>query len=261
MPELDLAVAGLHLHYELDGKSDAPVVVLSNSLGTALDMWDAQLDALKTRFRVLRYDTRGHGGTDAPPGPCSIDDLGRDVLTLLDALGIERAHFCGISMGGLTGQWLGIHASERIDKLIVSNTAACIGTPQGWQARAALVRTKGMDEVADGAADRWFTAQFAAQQPKAVEARVAQLRGNSAQGYAACCDALANADLRDRLGRITRPTLVIAGEHDPVTTVADARFIVDRVRGAQLATLAASHLSNIEAAAAFNDTVLQFLMQ
>jgi 3-oxoadipate enol-lactonase len=259
MPYIDIPSANHRVHYRIDGPADAPVVVLSNSLGTTLDMWSPQVDALVGSFRVLRYDTRGHGASAVPQGPYSIDDLGRDVLALLDALDIARAHFCGISMGGLTGQWLGVNAPGRIDKLIVSNTAARIGTEEGWKARVALVRAQGMDEVADGAAGRWFTSRFNDEQPKIVATLVAQLRETPAQGYAACCDALAAADLRGAIEGIVAPTLVIAGDEDPVTTVADAQFIAERVAGARWIKLAASHLSNVEAADAFNDAVTRFL--
>ena len=247
------------LHHELSGPADAPVIVLSNSLGTTLEMWDPQIDALRAKFRVLRYDTRGHGRSAAPQGSYTIDELGRDVIGLLDSLDIQRAHFVGISMGGLTGQWLGVHAGTRIDKLVVANTAARIGTQEGWRARADLVRAQGLSEVADGAAGRWFTPRFIAEQPATVETLTAQLRSLSPEGYAACCDALGDADLREDIARISCPMLVVAGVHDPVTTVDDARFIANRVTGARVAELDASHLSNIEAADAFTDTVLRFL--
>jgi 3-oxoadipate enol-lactonase len=185
--------------------------------------------------------------------------LGRDVLSLLDELDIERAHFCGISMGGLTGQWLGVHAPERIDKLVIADTAARIGTEEGWRSRAQLVRTQGMADVAAGAAGRWFTADFIAREPAVVAAMTEQLRAISPEGYAACCDVLAVADLRGSVGAITVPLLVIAGEFDPVTTVDDARFIAERVQGAKVAVVPASHLSNIEAPGAFNSAVLDFL--
>lgn len=245
--------------YTVAGPDSAPALVLSNSLGTTAEMWSRQLDALSAHYRIVRYDTRGHGASIAPAGEYTLERLGRDVLAVLDDLNIERAHFCGISMGGLTGQWLGAHAADRIDKLIVANTAARIGSVQGWGERAALVRTRGMDEVASGAAGRWFTPEFVQRQPEVVQRLTDQLRATPTQGYAGCCDALSVADLRDEIAKIAAPTLVIAGECDPVTTVDDARFIVERVPGARMTTLAASHLSNIEAAQAFNSAVLAFL--
>lgn len=247
------------LHYELDGTPGKPVLVLSNSLGTTLDMWAPQLDALRWKFRLLRYDTRGHGQSAVIPGPYQLEQLGRDVLTLLDQLDIERAHFCGISMGGLTGQWLAIHAPKRLNKLIVSNSAARVGTAESWQARAKLVREEGMPEVADGAASRWFTPHFIQHQPVMVEMLLKQLRNSPQAGYAACCDALAVADLRSEIKNIKAPTLVIAGKHDPVTSLEDARYIATHVPGARLVELEASHLSNVEAADAFTEAVLKFL--
>jgi 3-oxoadipate enol-lactonase len=245
--------------YTMTGPEGAPVLILSNSLGTTLDMWGPQLQALTHSYRVVRYDPRGHGASSMTPGSCTLDRLGRDVLDLLDALDVERAHFCGISMGGLTGQWLGVHASERIEKLIIANTAARIGASQGWRERAALVRARGMTDVAAGAAERWFTAGFVARQPGTVQRMTDSLRALAAEGYAGCCDALSEADLRDEIGRISVPTLVIAGRYDPVTTVEDARFIVERIGHAQCVTLDASHLSNIEAPQAFNAAALAFL--
>ncbi len=250
---------GLRVHYRFDGPEGAPVLVLSNSLGTTLDMWAPQIPVLAGQFRVLRCDTRGHGETEVPPGPYRIDQLGNDVVGLLDALSVDRAHFCGISMGGLIGQWLGIHAPHRLHRLIVSNTAARIGTTEGWQARAALVREKGMAEVAAGAPGRWFTEDFLRRAPEQADAPLAQLRRSPPSGYAACCDALASADLRDDIARIPVPTLALAGAADPVTTPADARFIAERVPGGQWAELPASHLSNVEAADEFNRAVLAFL--
>jgi 3-oxoadipate enol-lactonase len=247
------------LHYRTDGDPDRPCLVLSNSLGTDLDMWDAQAAPLAEAFHVVRYDTRGHGGSGRGNGPAGIARLGRDVLGLLDHLGIARAHFCGISMGGLTGQWLGVHAPQRIDRLVLANTAARIGTPEGWAARAALVRVDGMGGVADGAAARWFTESFIAGRPPVVRHLIECLREQDAEGYAACCDALSRCDLREQARAIANPTLVIAGRHDPVTTVADGEWLAGQVAGARLAVLEASHLSNIEAAEAFTALLRRFL--
>jgi 3-oxoadipate enol-lactonase len=248
------------LHYQTGGDAMRPCLVLSNSLGTDLDMWAPQAAALARDFFVLRYDTRGHGRSSAGQGPAGIEQLGRDVVGLLDRLGIERAHFCGISMGGLTGQWLAIHAPQRIGKLVLANTAARIGTAEGWAARAALVRHEGMGPVADGAAARWFTDEFIAREPGVVGDMIARLRTQDAEGYASCCDALAHCDLRAAVGTIACPALVIAGSRDPVTMVADAQWLVDQVPGARLATVEASHLSNIEAPEEFTDILRRFLL-
>jgi 3-oxoadipate enol-lactonase len=181
------------------------------------------------------------------------------VLALLDHLGIGKAAFCGISMGGLTGQWLGIHAPQRIERLVLANTAARIGTLDAWAARSQQVRSTGMDAIADGAPARWFTPAFIERAPGTVARLVATLRAQDADGYAACCDALAGADLRDAAGRIAVPTLVLAGEHDPVTTVLDAEWLCERIPHAQMALLPASHISNIEAEAAFTAALRDFL--
>lgn len=252
-------LAATRLHYRTDGHAGRPCLVLSNSLGTDLSMWDAQALALAADFFVVRYDTRGHGRSGIAAGPTAVEDLGRDVLGLLDHLGVARFAFCGISMGGVTGQWLGIHAPERIERLVLANTAARIGTQDGWTRRAALVRDAGMTPVADGAAARWFTDGFAARSPEVVAGLVARLRAQDPEGYAACCEALAEADLRADVARIEAPTLVIAGAHDPVTTVADGAWLCERIAGARMDTLAASNLSNIEAADAFTRSLRRFL--
>jgi 3-oxoadipate enol-lactonase len=254
------------VRYQVDGAAGLPWLVFSNSLGTDLCMWNAQAAFFSRDFRVLRYDTRGHGGTGAGVGTAAattIEQLGHDVLALFDALDVERAHFCGLSMGGMIAQWLGIHAPQRLHKLVVANSAPRIGTAQGWHDRAALVRSTGMDAVADGAAARWFTPAFQQSAPQQVAALVAQLRATDANGYALCCEALATADLRDDVARIGGPTLLIAGAHDSVTTVAEAQAlqgVIGGGNGATLVTLEASHISNIEAEEAFNRALADFLM-
>lgn len=245
--------------YTLEGPPDAPLVVLSNSLGTTMSMWDAQAAALAHDYRVLRYDTRGHGGSSPCADACTLDELGGDVLRLLDALDVERAHFCGISMGGLTGLWLGVHAGQRLRSLVVANSAACIGSSAAWNARAAQVEADGMDAVANGAAGRWFTRTFIERAPGVVAALVEDLRHCPPAGYAACCRALAGADLRASIGAIAVPTLLVGGRHDPVTTVADLAFMRERIPGAQGSVLDASHLSNIEAQDAFSGELRAFL--
>jgi 3-oxoadipate enol-lactonase len=246
--------------YRLDGPADAPVLVLSNSLGTTMAMWDAQAAALARTFRVLRYDTRGHGtsGQGGAAADYTLDQLGGDVLRLLDGLNIERARFCGISMGGLTGLWLGVHAGDRLERLVVANSAARIGTAAGWNERAAHVVTSGMDAVADGARGRWFTEAFAQRAPAVVDGLVDGLRRTSPAGYAACCRALGAADVRDQIHAIAVPTLLVAGRYDPVTTVDDAEFMRERIPGVHCVTLDASHLSNVEAAQAFTDQLHAF---
>ena len=250
------------LHYQLDGADDAPLLVLSNSLGTTLDMWVPQMPALLEHFRVLRYDTRGHGGSPVTPGPYRMDDLGQDVLALLDALNIDQAYFCGISMGGHTGLWLGVQAGARMRGIAVCNSAAKIGTAQAWQERAATVRSQGaaaMQALADSAPGRWFTPGFTQAHPDVVQRAQAWIAGIAPEGYAACCEALATSDLRDSISRIGVPTLLLAGADDPVTTVADAQAMQDSIAGSSLAIVPASLLSNLEALQAFEQAVLDFL--
>ncbi|KMN30897.1 3-oxoadipate enol-lactonase [Chromobacterium sp. LK1] len=253
-----LKLASHSLHYQLDGPTGAPTLLLSNSLGTTLEMWRPQLPALSRHYRVLRYDTRGHGASTASAA-CRLADLAGDALSLLDALDIERAHFCGISMGGLTGLWLGVHAPERLQCLIVSNSAAKIGTSEAWRQRAAQVCAEGLAALAASAHLRWFSADFCAQAPDIVEQARAWLAATSPGGYAACCEALADADLRADLPRIAAPTLLIAGQLDPVTTAAEAEAMAATIPQARLALLPASHLSNLEAPLAFEQAVLAFL--
>lgn len=248
----------MNLHYQIDGPLDAPVVVLSNSLGTSLSLWEPQLAALTQQFRVLRYDTHGHGQTEKR-GKVTLAQQGDDVITLLDHLNISRAHFCGISMGGLTGLWLARFAPERFLSVTVANTAAKIGEQSAWLSRARTVREEGMDVVAAGSAERWFSREFRQHQPETVEQLVHSLARSDAEGYAQCCEALAAADLRAEVAAISVPMLIVAGEYDPVTTVADAYFLHQQVASSQLITLPASHLSNVEAAGAFTQGLVAFI--
>jgi len=254
------------LAYTLEGPEGAPVVMFSNSLGTAASSWQAQADALSRQMRVLRYDTRGHGSSGlagaqahGPGRGYTLAQLGGDVLRLLDALGIETVDFCGISMGGLTGLWLGVHAGSRLRRLVVANSAARIGTEEGWTARAEQVLAHGMDPIAAGAAERWFTRDFRARAPASVDGLVGQLQACDPRGYAACCLALAEADLRAELAAISVPTLLVAGREDPVTTVDDTRWMQARIAGAQCLELPASHLSSVEAEAEFTRHLQRFL--
>jgi len=247
------------VHYRWDGSAGAPVLVLSNSLGATLSMWDPQVAALSRRFRVLRYDTRGHGLSAAPEGPYTIDALGGDVLELLDALRIDRPNFCGLSMGGLIGLWLGIHAAGRLDRLVVCNTAARVGTADAWNNRMATVRSGGMKAVAPALMERWFTAAFRTSAPAVVESTQKMVLQAPVDGYVACCEAIRDADLREQVAEVKARTLVIAGASDPVTPPADGQFLAAQIPGARYVELEAAHLSNIEAAAQFSGALLQFL--
>lgn len=260
MPTVKLADG--ELNYRLEGPVDAPVLVLSNSLGTTHEMWDAQVPAFSEHFRVLRYDTRGHGSSSVTPGPYSIEQLGRDVLGLADALGIDRFAFCGLSMGGLIGQWLGIHAGERLTRLVVCNTGAKIGTDEVWNERIDTVLKGGeqaMRDMRDASIARWFTPDFAAQHPVEVARITQMIASTSPAGYAANCAAVRDADYREQLGAIKVPTLIVCGSQDPVTTPDHGRFIQARVEGAELVEFEAAHLSNVEAGDAFTQRVLAFL--
>ena len=248
-------------HYRLDGPADAPVVVLSNSLGTNLRMWDAQIPALTQKFRVLRYDSRGHGLTEVTPGPYTIAGLAQDVVGLLDAVKMPTAHYCGISVSGLIGQWLGINAPHRLKTLTLCNTAARIGSVDGWNTRIAAVKEGGIAPIADGVVLRWFTEDFAKRAAAQVEAARQMLLHTLPQGYMATCAALRDEDLRETVSRVSLPTLVISGAHDAATTPADGEFVAGKIAGAQYLELNAAHLSNIEAAEPFTAALLNFLEQ
>lgn len=247
---------------DLLGPQDAPVLVFSNSLGTSLEMWDAQAKTFSASWRVLRYDTRGHGGSVASSGPYRFNQLGGDVLAILDALAIEQAHFCGISMGGLTGLWLGVNAPNRLRSIAVCNSAAKIGSEAAWLDRALQVRAGGaaaMQVLADSAPARWFTADFIVEQPAAVSQAQRWIAATHPEGYASCCEALAAEDLRAAIGDIVVPTLLVAGSADPVTTVADAEAMHAVIANSELTVVPASHLSNLEAPQAFDQALAAFL--
>jgi 3-oxoadipate enol-lactonase len=247
------------LHYEVTGLEGAPVVMLSNSLGTTLSMWDQQTPELAHKFRVLRYDTRGHGQSDAPPGPYTVEMLGQDVVALLDFLRIETVHFCGISIGGQTGIWLGVNAPERLKSLTLCNTAAKIGTLEAWNKRIDTVRQNGMKPIATGVVERWFTPDFRAKNAAQVSRIQQMLEAANPEGYVGCCAAVRDFDYRDKLAAITSRTLVITGREDHAAPSADGRWMADQIRAARHVELEAAHISNIEAYRAFTDAVLQFL--
>lgn len=257
MPFADLT--DVRIHYSLTGPESAPVLVFSNSLGANFSMWDPQLPALSSRFRLLRYDTRGHGQSSAPPGPYTIELLAGDVLHLLDALQLDRVHFCGLSMGGQTGIWLGLHAANRLHKLVLCNTGARIGTADGWNTRIGAVLARGTADVSAAVVSRWFTAPFAAHHPDVVAKAKSMIEAANSAGYAANCVALREFDARAELASVSAPTLVIAGTHDLATPAADGRFLADHIPGARFLELPAAHLSNIECAAAFSSALLDFL--
>lgn len=257
-----MAIAHLpdaQLYYQWDGPEDAAVLLFSNSLGTTCEMWSPQMDPLAKHYRVLRYDTRGHGRSSVTPGPYSIEQLGRDVVALLDSLRIDRVNFCGLSMGGMIGMWLGSHAPERLRKLVLCNTAAKIGTLETWNTRIETVRTGGMNAVAGAVIERWLTPAYRSSHPAETAAALSMLESTSPAGYVANCAAVRDFDQRQSLSSISVPALVIAGSHDPVTPPSDGRFLAANIPGAMYVEVSAAHLSNIEAAGPFNSELLAFL--
>ncbi|MGP5068136.1 MULTISPECIES: 3-oxoadipate enol-lactonase [Psychrobacter] len=247
------------LNYATFGDSNNPALIFSNSLGTSYNMWQPQIDALLNDYFIICYDTRGHGKSSTPKGPYSLEQLGQDVIDLLDHLSIDEAFFCGISMGGLTGQWLAINYPDRFHHLMLCNTAAKIGVEAAWRERAQLVREKGLEPIASTAAVRWFTAGFINDYPDVVAVLSSALAAGSSEGYASCCEALSVADTREQLKNIRVPVTVLAGTEDPVTTVADGQYIVEHTPNATLTTINASHISNIEQPEEFNKLIKQYM--
>lgn len=255
---------GIKINYELSGKGGAPILTLSHSLGTSLSMWDSQMQVLEDHYQVLRYDTRGHGASDAPPGAYTLDMLGEDVLGMLDALGIEKVYFVGLSMGGMIGQYLALNYSDRLEKLVLCDTAAIL--PQEaqpiWQERIDLAREKGMEALVDGTLERWFTPSFLKQNPPEVERIRQQFLSTPADGYMGCSEAIRRLNYLERLREIKMPTLIIVGEEDPGTPVAAAEAMHQAIAGSRLVILpSAAHLSNVEQAEGFNTALLRFLQQ
>ena len=222
-------------------------------------MWDPQVPEARKKLRVLRYDSRGHGQSSVTPGPYSIEQLGGDVIALLDALGLDHVHFCGLSMGGMIGMWLGINSPERLKRLVLCNTGARIGTPETWNARIEAVRKNGMQPVASAVVERWFSPAFRQKAPATISNTQKMLEETNPDGYVACCAAVRDFDCRDQLSRIRIPALVIAGTHDPATPPADGRFLADQIPGARYIELNAAHLSNIEEQDRFNNEISAFL--
>src|SRR5215475_13397898 len=257
MPFVDLP--SVRLHYSFAGPAGAPALVLSNSLAANFSMWDAQAPAFEMRFRLLRYDMRGHGKSSAPPPPYTVSQLAQDALALADSLNIARFHFCGLSIGGMIGMALALQAPARLHKLILSNTSAKIGTDEFWNSRIQTVETKGMKEVAGAVTARWFTPAFQSSTPEKVASAIEVLESLDPQGYVGGCTAVRDFDFRAKLSQIRTPTLVISGTHDPAAPPADGRLLAEQIPGAGYKELNASHLSNIEDSAQFNEAVLSFL--
>ncbi|HEX7854514.1 MAG TPA: 3-oxoadipate enol-lactonase [Sphingobium sp.] len=251
---------GCRIAYRFDGPEDAPVLLLSNSLGTNKDMWAPQVDAFSRHFRVLRYDTRGHGQSGAPAGSYSLDRLGRDVIELLDALGLETVDYCGLSLGGMTGQWLGIYAPDRVRRLILANTSSYMGPPSGWDTRIGLVLKDGMAPLAGASAERWFTDMFRTTHAADIAPITEMLLTTDPTGYAGCCGAIRDMDMRRTASLIALPTLVIGGTEDPSTPPPHSHALAQAISGARLTMLKAAHLSNVEQPENFTKEALDFLL-
>jgi 3-oxoadipate enol-lactonase len=253
---------GIVIHCVLDGPADGPVVTLSHSLAASLEMWEPQLPALTQRYRVLRYDIRGHGGSEVPPGAYTLEMLADDVLGLLEALGIERTHFVGLSLGGMIGQALALRRPEVLDSLVLADTSSRIPPETGpiWEERMESAERHGMAALAEGTLQRWFTEPFHASSPELVDGIRGLIRTTPPQGFIGCCQAIRQLDYSDRLGEIGVPTLVLVGEDDMGTPVAAAEVIHDRIAGSRLLVLeSAAHLSNVEQAKRFNEALTGFL--
>jgi 3-oxoadipate enol-lactonase len=250
---------GCPLHVEIEGPETAPVLMFSNSLGVDLSMWEPQVAPFARHFRVVRYDRRGHGRSGVTPGPYTMEQLARDDLAIMDGLGLKRVDFCGISMGGMVGQWLGAFAPERLNRLILANTTCYYPDKTPWNDRIKVVRENGIDAIADTVLDVWFTKEFHTKEPDTVAHFRRMLVSNSVEGYVSCGAAVRDMDHRDILAKIAVPTLVIAGRYDGSTTIEAAEFMRSRVPGAQMTILNAAHISNVEQATAFTTEVLGFL--
>lgn len=259
MPMID--ANGCLLQVSVEGRDGGPTLMFSHSLGCTLQMWDPQMAALTKLFRVVRYDLRGHGKSGVPAGPYSIAQLGQDALAILDDLNIKKVHWCGLSIGGAVGQWLGAHAPERIERLILANTTSHTEDPSRMNSRIKAIVAGGLPSVAEGIMETWFTAEFREREPQIVARIKAIVAASPVESYLACCETMATLDQRDLLPQIKAPTLVIAGRHDMSASVAAGAFIRSQIPGASMTILDAAHISNIEQAHEFTEAVAGFLLQ
>jgi 3-oxoadipate enol-lactonase len=261
---MKITVNGISVNYTLEGPASGPVITMSNSLASNLSMWDPQISVLASRYRILRYDTRGHGGTDAPPGPYSLDELTEDVRALLQALGISRTHFIGLSMGGMIGQIMALKYPQTLHSVVLCDTMSRVPTeakPQ-WDDRIHTAETRGMEPLVEPTLARWFTEPFRQKGSPVLDQVRTMIRTTPPRGYAGCCHAIAALNLTDHLKAITLPTLIIVGEDDPGTPVAASRVIHEQINGSELVILkSAAHLSNLEQPEAFNQALTAFLQK
>lgn len=250
----------MRTNYKIQGTPNSPVLVFSNSLGCNLDMWDELIPYLLPYFRILQYDTRGHGASEVTKGPCTIAMLGQDVIDLLDELDIKKVYFCGLSMGGLIGQWLGIHHPERLHKLVISNTDSKIGTVEGWNERIQNITANGMSVIVESTMEKWFTEAYRNEKPSRIAEMTKMFLNNNPEGYTACCAAVRDADFRDELKTITVETLIITGDEDSVTTAAQAEKIQKEIPGAMVKLFHARHLASTELPLQYAETLIDFFV-
>jgi 3-oxoadipate enol-lactonase len=252
---------GCPIHYEMEGPADKPVLMLCNSLGTTLHMWDGQMPSFVQHFRVLRYDRRGHGKSGVPSGAYTMEMLGRDALAVLDAANVHKTNWCGLSMGGMVGMWMGANAPDRVNKLILSNTSAYFENKQVWNDRLAAAKEKGLQGLLQGTIERWFTKDFREQQPAKVKVIADMFLATKLDGYMGCGMAVRDMDHRPLLPKIKAPTMVIAGKQDAGTTVEMAEAIRKNIPGASMTLFDAAHIANVECQHDYTDAVLGFLLQ
>ncbi len=257
MPTADLGK--IRICYEVSGPASAEVIVLAHSLGANLHMWDKIVPALESRFRVLRYDSRGHGSSSVPSGPYSITELAGDAVALLNYLNLDRVHFCGLSLGGMIAMWLGINEPLRIDRLIFANTGARIGTREGWEERIASVRKAGMAPLAAATPGRWFTQRFRHEHPQEMEAIRTMIESTPVEGYVGCVAALRDGDLRPEIPAIRARALIITGNEDPATPPENGRWLHEKLPNSVYVELPAAHLSALERPKEFQRAVIDFL--
>jgi 3-oxoadipate enol-lactonase len=252
---------GCPLYVETSGLENAPVIMLCNSLGLTREMWEPQMKLFTRDHRVVRYDRRGHGRSGVTKGPYSMEMLGRDALAIMDALELKKVNWCGLSMGGMVGQWLGAHAPERIERLVLANTHYYYPAKEFWNERIKTVAEKGLAAIVELNMERWFTKDFREREPDTIARMTDIFVSTPVEGYLACCAAVRDMDHRDILGRVKAPTLVVAGRHDNATPVDAAEYIRSHVPGAAMTLLDAAHISNVEQADDFSAEVLGFFSQ
>jgi 3-oxoadipate enol-lactonase len=252
---------GCPIHVVIEGPENAPVLMLSNSLGTTHAMWQPQLEAFKQHFRLVRFDRRGHGGSGVPKGPYTMEGLARDVLAVLDGLGLKKVNWCGLSMGGMEGMWLGANAPERFERMVLCNTSAQFPDRKIWDDRLRFARENGLAAMVGANMERWFTKGFREREPKTIAWITEMFLTTPLEGYIGCGEAVRDMDHRALLPNIKVPTLVIAGRHDPATTLQAGEYLRDHIPGVAFTVLEAAHISNVEQPAAFSNAVLEFLLQ